>query len=69
MTQPNNPRVEDWVSKVLEEQEYLFSKNIIDQEFVLADYLCLSEEDILIEKQRWLFKCRVEVIDIKENHR
>ena len=43
MAQPNNPTVKDWVSKVREELEYLFSKEIIYYQFVLADYLCLRE--------------------------
>ena len=35
----------------------------------MAEYLCASEEDISIEEKKWHFKCRVEDIEVKANHR
>ena len=35
----------------------------------MADYLCPSDEEISIEEKIWLFKCRVEDINVKGNHR
>ena len=38
-------------------------------ELKMADYLCPSDENISIEEQKWLFKCRVDDIDVKANRR
>ena len=38
-------------------------------EFSMADYLNPNEEHISIEEQKWLFKCKVEDMDIKGNNR
>ena len=35
----------------------------------MADYLYPGNKDIAIEKQKWLFKCVVEDIEIKWNHK
>ena len=35
----------------------------------MADYLCPSDIDISIEEKKWLFKCRIEDIDINANNR
>ena len=37
--------------------------------FEMAEYLCPQEENISIEEQKWLFKCRVEDMNIKGNNR
>ena len=44
-------------------------KQIIYHNFTMADYLCPSDEEISIEEKIWLFKCRVEDINVKGNHR
>ena len=44
-------------------------KPIIYHEFAMVDYLCPSDEEIAIEEKIWLFKCRVEDINVKGNHR
>ena len=44
-------------------------KKIIYTEFKLAEYLHLENEYLTVEEKKWLFKCRVEDIDIKGNHR
>ena len=44
-------------------------KQIIYNNFTMADYLCPSDEEISIEEKIWLFKCRVEDINVKGNHR
>ena len=38
-------------------------------EFKMADYLTNTEEDVTIEEQKWIFKCRVEDMKIKGNQR
>ena len=38
-------------------------------EYKMAEYLKNTEEDISIEEQKWIFKCRVEYINIKGNQR
>ena len=35
----------------------------------MAEYLVSTEEDLSIEEQKWIFKCRVEDIQIKGNQR
>ena len=35
----------------------------------MAEYLCPQEKNISIEEQKWLFKCRVEDMNIKGNAR
>ena len=44
-------------------------KQILYEEFEMADYLHPGDKDITIEEQKWLFKCRVEDVDIKGNHK
>ena len=35
----------------------------------MAEYLSPNEEDMSIDDQKWLFKCRVEDVNVKANHR
>ena len=35
----------------------------------MPEYSSPNEEDLSIEEQKWIFKCRVEDIQIKGNHR
>ena len=35
----------------------------------MAEYLCPSNIDISIDEKKWLFKCRVDDIDLKSNRR
>ena len=35
----------------------------------MAEYLCPGDEVLSIEDKKWLFKCRVEDVDVKGNHR
>ena len=35
----------------------------------MADYLTNTEENLTIEEQKWIFKCRVEDMKIKGNQR
>ena len=35
----------------------------------MADYLRPNEEDMTIDEQKWLIKCRTEDVDAKANHR
>ena len=35
----------------------------------MAEYLCPTEVDISIKEKKWMFKCRVEDIDIKANRK
>ena len=44
-------------------------RHIKYEEFVIAEYLIPSDEVLSIEDKKWLFKCRVEDIEIKGNHR
>ena len=44
-------------------------KKLSYTEFIMADYLNPNEEDLTIDEQKSLFKCRVEDIDVKANHR
>ena len=44
-------------------------KKIIYEEFSIAEYLNPSDENLSIEDKKWLFKCRVEDIEVKGNHR
>ena len=44
-------------------------KQIVYEELIMAEYLISTEEDISIEERKWIFKCRVEDIDIKGNQR
>ena len=44
-------------------------RNIKYEEFAMAEYLCPGDEVLSIEDKRWLFKCRVEDVDVKGNHR
>ena len=44
-------------------------KHLVYHEFQIAEYLCPSEADIPIEERKWLFKCRVDDINIKGNQR
>ena len=44
-------------------------KDLNYTQFKMADYLCPLDENISINEQKWLFKCRVEDIDVKANRR
>ena len=44
-------------------------KNIKYSDFKLADYLDPDNEDLSMEEKKWMFRCRVEDIEIKGNHR
>ena len=44
-------------------------KNLEYNDISMADYLCPSDIDISIEEKKWLFKCRIEDIDINANNR
>ena len=39
------------------------------EDFSIAEYLNPSDENLSIEDKKWLFKCRVEDIEVKGNHR
>ena len=44
-------------------------KHIKYEQYNIAYYLSAHEEDITIEDKKWIFKCRVEDINIKGNQR
>ena len=44
-------------------------KKITYDEFVMAEYLYPNEEGMSIDDKKWLFKCRVEDVNVKANHR
>ena len=44
-------------------------KKISYNEFVMAEYLSPNEEDMSIDDQKWLFKCRVKDVNVKVIHR
>ena len=37
-------------------------------EFQLPEYLCPNNQDLTTEEQKWLFKCRVDDVNVKGNH-
>ena len=36
-------------------------------ELILSEYLSFNENDLSIDERKWLFKCRIEDIDINTN--
>ena len=44
-------------------------KNLKYSELSMAPYLCASEVKISIDEKKWLYKCRIEDIDIETNRR
>ena len=44
-------------------------KQLFYEEFDMAEYLYPGEEQITIEERKWLFKCKVEDIEIRGNQR
>ena len=39
------------------------------EEYIIADYLCSNEENTSIEDKKWMFRCKVEDINIRGNQR
>ena len=40
---------------------------IIYEEYIMSEYLCPHGEDISIEERKWIFRCRVDYLDVKAN--
>ena len=49
--------------------EHAKGKYIQYDELKMSEYLCPSEINISIDERKWLFKCRVDDIDVKGNRR